>query len=182
MEKRNSVFIAISIDGYIADVDGGIDWLNSVPNPENIDMGYRVFMEGVDALLMGRNTFEKVLSFGIPWPYEKPVYILSSSLEKLPDEIHGKAEIVNGTPKNILHFIHKNGFGRIYIDGGQTIQSFLKEDLIDEITITRIPVILGGGFSLFGELSKPLDFELIESKVFLGQIVQDTYLRKHPAS
>ena len=80
MEKRNKVFIASSIDGYIADKNGGIDWLQSVPNPDHDDMGYNSFINEVDALVMGRNTFETVCGFDIDWPYSKPVYVLSRSL------------------------------------------------------------------------------------------------------
>lgn len=178
MEKKNSIFIATSFDGYIADRDGGIEWLESVPNPEQIDMGYGEFMSRIDALLMGRNTFEKVLSFGIPWPYTKKVFVWSRQLKNLPPGLKGKVEIISGTPTEILTSIHKKGLGRIYIDGGQLIQAFLKEDLIDEMIITKVPMLLGGGFPLFGELTQMLHFTLVKSEVFLGQLVQDIYVRK----
>jgi dihydrofolate reductase len=75
VNKKNSVFIATSSDGYIADKNGGLDWLNTVPNPENNDMGYEEFNRGIDALIMGRKTFETVMELDIPWPYDKPVFI-----------------------------------------------------------------------------------------------------------
>lgn len=178
MQNKNYVFIAKSLDGYIADRDGGIDWLNSIPNPDGNDMGYNAFMEKVDALLMGRATFDKVLSFGIPWPYEKPVFVASNSLKTLPDELTGKVEIVKGNVSDMLNHINNKGFEKLYIDGGNLIQSFLCEDLIDEMILTTIPVLLGGGFPLFGELSKLLEFEHIKSEVFLEAITQDTYNRK----
>jgi len=178
MEKKNSVFIATSLDGFIADRNGGIEWLNDVPNPDQTDMGYYAFMERTDTLLMGRNTFEKVLSFGISWPYEKPVFVWSRTLSEIPNELKGKAEIVSGDPETILQKIHEKGFGRIYIDGGKTIQAFLKEDLIDEIIITRIPVLLGGGIPLFEELPQQMKFSLVKSEVFLDQMVQEHYIRK----
>ncbi len=173
----NRVFIACSLDGYIADRNGGIDWLNAIPNPDQIDMAYSAFMERTDALLMGRKTFEKVLDFGIPWPYEKPVFVWSSTMKTVPNELEGKVILVAGTIANILSEINDKDCSQLYIDGGSTIQTFLKEDLIDEMIITRIPVILGGGISLFGELSEPMKFSLVKSEVFLEQIVQDTYVR-----
>lgn len=178
MEKKNKIFIAASIDGYIADKNGGIDWLHSIPNQENIDMGYGAFMSGIDAVIMGRKTFETVCGFKIDWPYEKPVFVLSNSRMQIPQEYRNSVEIVKGTLKQILEYIHKKGCYRLYIDGGRTIQSFLKEDLIDEMTITTIPYLLGGGIPLFAELPERLEFECIESKVYLGKVVQNHYIRK----
>lgn len=174
----NRVFIACSLDGYIADRNGGIDWLNDIPNPDQIDMGYHAFMERTDALLMGRLTFEKVLSFGIDWPYDKPVFVWSSQLKSIPEELNEKVQLVSGTLATILFKIESKGYSQLYIDGGATIQAFLKADLIDELIITRIPVLLGGGIPLFGELPEMLSFSLVKSEVFLNQIVQDTYIRK----
>ncbi|WP_206081897.1 dihydrofolate reductase family protein [Maribellus sediminis] len=141
-------------------------------------MGYRTFMERTDALLMGRKTYEKVLSFGIPWPYEKPVFVWSSKLKTVPQELEGKVGLVAGPVAKILSEIHSQGYSQLYVDGGSTIQVFLKKDLIDEMIITRIPVLLGGGIPLFGELSNRMRFSLVKSEVFLGEMVQDTYLRK----
>ena len=89
-----------------------------------------------------------------------------------------KVSLTNGTPQEILNKIYKKGYFKLYIDGGRTVQNFLKEDLIDELRITTIPILLGGGFALFGDLPKPMELEHIESKVFLNQIVQDCYQRK----
>ena len=175
---KNSIFIATSLDGYIADKDGGIDWLHAIPNPDNIDMGYVPFIKEIDALVMGRNTFETVCSFDIDWPYTKPVYVLSNRLNTIPEAYQDKAQLVKGDLAAILDQIHQQGHDRIYIDGGATIQSFLKEDLIDEMIITVIPTLLGGGDALFGPLEKPLNFELLGTKVFLNQLVQYHYRRK----
>ena len=178
VEKRNKVFIATSLDGYIADKNGGIDWLHSIPNPDNDDMGYEAFMSQVDALVMGRATFETVCGFDVEWPYKKPVFVLSDSLSELPEEYNDKAELVSGSLVKILTEIHGKGYGNLYIDGARTIQSFLKEDLIDEMTITIIPYLLGGGKSLFSELSIRLDFDCVGTKIFLEKIVQNRYVRK----
>ena len=177
MKKKNSVYIATSLDGYIADKNNGIEWLDSVPISENDDMGYGEFTKNIDALVMGRTTFETVLSFDVDWPYEKPVFVLSNSLNEIPESPKDKAYLVKGNLTEILAQIHKKGYLRLYIDGGRTIQSFLKEDLIDEMIITNFPILLGGGSPLFSELPKELTFELVRSKVFSNQLVQRHYIR-----
>ena len=91
----NYVYIATSLDGHIATSEGGLDWLNEVPNPEQSDYGFADFMSGIDAIVMGRNTFETVRSFGV-WPYERPVFVLSENLPEIPAELAGKAELVGG--------------------------------------------------------------------------------------
>ena len=178
MDKKNSVFIASSIDGYIADKNGGIDWLHSIPNPKNEDMGYVEFTSNIDALVMGRTTFETVCGFDVDWPYEKPVFVLSNTLNEIPESHKGKAFLAKGSLTEILKHIHQKGYYRLYIDGGATIQSFLKEDLIDEMLITLIPIVLGNGYPLFSKISKRLEFEFIKSKIFLNQVSQNHYKRK----
>ncbi|ASO06605.1 5-amino-6-(5-phosphoribosylamino)uracil reductase [Arenibacter sp. NBRC 103722] len=178
MEKRNLVFIGASLDGYIADRNGGLNWLTAIPNPEQSDMGYTEFMAQVDALVMGRKTFETVCGFEGDWPYAKPIFIVSRTFDTIAEEYRDKAELVKGSLVQILEKIHNKGYHRLYIDGGVTIQNFLKEDLIDEITITTIPIVLGGGSALFSVLPKELEFTLVASKVFLDQLVQNHYIRK----
>jgi len=178
MEKKNKVFIATSLDGYIADKNGGIDWLHSIPNPDNIDMGYSEFTSQIDALVMGRMTFETVCGFDINWPYQKPVFVLSNSLTSIPKKYKDKAALIKGSLKELLEQIHEKGFYSLYIDGGRTIQSFLKEDLIDEMTITIIPYLLGEGIPLFTKLPKRLDFECVDSKIYLEKVVQNYFVRK----
>jgi len=190
-KAKNSVFIATSLDGYIADSQGGLDWLQSVPNPEGLDMGYRKFMDRVDALVMGRNTFETVCGFGGEWPYEKPVFVLSSSIRDVPDELLGKVECLHPTvisggegdsvraqPEDVVSHLQSRGYFRLYLDGGALIQSFLSSGLVHEMIVTQMPVLLGGGTRLFGQLSDPLQFTLVASEVFLGQVVQSHYLLK----
>ncbi len=178
MTGKNKVFIATSLDGYIADKNGEIDWLNSIPNPNNYDLGYSEFTSQIDAIVMGRKTFETVCGFNIEWPYKKIVFVLSNSLTKIPEEYKGKVELVKGDLKKVIEEIHEKGFKNLYIDGGKTIQSFLNEDLIDEMIITLIPYLLGGGVPLFAELPKRLDFECVNTKIFLGMVVQNRFLRK----
>jgi dihydrofolate reductase len=178
MSRKNLVFIAQSLDGYIADRNGGLEWLSAVPNPDQQDLGYETFYQGIDALVMGRNTFETVCGFEMEWPYDKPVYVLSSTLDSVPEPFLEKAKVVRGPLSGVLDRIHRAGYSRIYVDGGVTVQQFLKEDLIDELTVTTIPVLLGGGTPLFGELPEKMEFELVESRVLLNAMVQTRYRRK----
>lgn len=174
---KNKVFIATSIDGYIADSEGAIDWLESIPEMNIIDTGYEEFTSDIDALVMGRITFETVCGFDIDWPYQKPVFVLSNTLTEIPEKFRGKAHLVKGSIIDILKEIHFKGFNNLYIDGGNLIQSFLREDLIDEMIITVIPMLLGGGHPLFGTLSNKLSFECTGTKHFLNKVVQNHFVR-----
>lgn len=173
----NIIYIATSLDGYIARKDGNIDWLMELPNPDKSDYGFSDFMKRIDGLIMGRNTFNLVLKFG-QWPYTKPVFVLSKTMKEIPDEMKSKAERVRGNLNTIVERLNKKGFENLYIDGGKTIQSFLKQDLIDEIIITRIPIILGSGIPLFGEMDLELRFEHVQTEVLNNALVKSRYLRK----
>jgi len=174
----NIVYIATSIDGYIAREDHSIDWLMDLPNPDKSDYGFSEFLDRLDGIIMGRKTFEIVMGFK-QWPYAKPVpiFVLSNSLLALPEKVLGKAELVTGELKEILKSLKKREINNLYIDGGKTVQSFLKEDLIDEMTITRIPILLGSGIPLFDNNSLELRFEHVETKVFNNMLVRSKYLR-----
>ncbi len=175
---KNCVFIATSIDGYIADRNGNLDWLDDIPNPNQDDMGYYQFYEGMDALVMGRKTFEKVLSFDVDWPYDKPVFVLSNSLSKIPATYSDKAFLLQGNVTQVLSNIHHKGHQNLYIDGGYTITKFLEEDLIDEMIITTMPIILGAGIPLFGKITQSSDWQLNQTQTFLSQVVQNHYTKK----
>ncbi len=125
----NIVYIATSLDGYIADQNNQIDWLHDLPNPEGSDFGFADFMNEIDALVMGRNTFDMVTSFDCEWPYTKPVYLLSTTLRSVPEEYQGKVFLVNGEIQDIVAQLNRQGLNRLYIDGGKTIQSFLRKKL-----------------------------------------------------
>ncbi|MGE5440635.1 MAG: dihydrofolate reductase family protein [Bacteroidota bacterium] len=170
------VFIAQSLDGFIAKKDGDIDWLIEIPNPEGSDWGFGEFMNMIDAVIMGRNTFEKVLSFD-EWMYTKPLFVLSGSLKEIPKKLSGKAEIINGSPKEVIRKLNSMGYRNFYVDGGMTIQSFLKEDLIDELIISTIPVILGSGIPLFGTIERELKFEYVKTEVFDKRFTKSFYKR-----
>ena len=173
----NYVYIATSLDGFIAASDGGLEWLEEIPNPEKSDYGFAEFMSSIDALVMGRKTFDKVLTFD-SWPYNKPVYVLSKSGIKVPKELDGKVKVVNGNLKIVVDQLNELGHQSLYIDGGITIQNFLEEDLIDEMIITRIPILLGEGIPLFGKLSQRLRFSHKKTEVLNNILVKTHYTRR----
>lgn len=179
----NIVFIATSIDGFISAPDGNLDWLDHVPFPDGEDGGFADFIKRVDAIVMGRVTFETVVGFGHGWHYPIPGIILSSTLSSAPAEFESHVEFARGTPQGIVELASKRGFNNLYIDGGKTVQNFLGADLIDELIITEIPILLGGGDRLFGELGQQLGFELIGTEVISNQVIQKQYRRnRSPAA
>jgi dihydrofolate reductase len=173
----NHVYIATSLDGFIATAEGGIEWLSQIPNPKQSDYGYAKFMRGIDAIVIGRKTYEKVLTFEC-WPYDKPVFILSRTLREVPESIADKAEIVSGDIEKIVTRLHQQDHRHLYIDGGQTIQSFLAADAIDELIITHVPILLGKGIPLFGKLDKSLKFSHRKTEIFNNVLVQSQYKRE----
>ena len=170
---KSSVFIATSLDGYIARPDGGLDWL---PKNGGEPHGYDEFMASVDALVIGRNTYETVLGFG-GWAYGcKPVVVLSNTLKKLVLPAGAVCELMAGTPADIVLRLAGRGIRHLYIDGGVTIQGFLRAGLIQRMVITRIPVLLGSGIPLFGELPQDIRFEHVATRAFASGMVQSEYI------
>jgi dihydrofolate reductase len=175
-----SVFIATSLDGFIARLNGDIDWLvNAGDTNDPEDYGYRKFISTVDCLVIGRNSFEKVLFFP-EWPYAgMRVVVLSRTLITIPEQAAGKIEISAGPVEQLAASLKAEGLGRIYIDGGRTVQSFLRAGLVTDMTLTRIPVLIGSGLPLFGELPRDIRLDHIETKTYRSGFVQSLYeLRK----
>ncbi len=170
------IYIAASLDGFIAREDGNLDWLVTFEDEEAFSR-YGEFMNAIDAVVIGRGTFEKVLKFP-SWPYRKKVFILSSTMKEPPEKVRENATCVSMKPGELLKYLAGRGFSNIYVDGGKVIQSFLREDCIDEMIITRAPVLLGSGVPLFGTLSKDLPFEHRNTDVFSNGLVQSHYVRK----
>ena len=170
---KASVFIAASLDGFIARADGDIDWLGGTE--EGADHGYETFMKTVDILVMGRNTFEKVLSFGGAWPYEKPVAVLTHRSLEIPDKLTSRVEVMSGTPTDIVAQLAKRGAQHLYVDGGKTIQAFLFAGIVQRLIITRIPILLGDGIPLFGPLVSDIQLRHIATHTFDGGLVQSEY-------
>ena len=173
----NYVYIATSLDGLIADKNDGLTWLDQLETPDLGDYGFAPFMEKIDALIMGSTTYEMVLSFGVDWPYAKPVFVLSTRLTDVPEELVGKVEFVRGDVREVIEGLQARGFNDFYVDGGRVIQDFLRADLIDEMILSTFPVLLGGGVPLFGELAAPLWFETAAAGRY-GEILVTHYVRK----
>lgn len=168
---KASVFIATSLDGFIARLDGGLDWLPSDPEPH----GYTEFIATVDAIVMGRHTFETVLSFGA-WPFgDMPIIVLTTRPDKVVVPDGAKCEAMTGTPREIVDRLAERGLSHLYIDGGITIQKFLDAGLIQRFIVTRIPVVLGAGIPLFGPVSQDIRFEHVATRAFPSGLVQSEY-------
>ena len=170
------VFIATSLDGFIARPDGAIDWLPGLDSDPGENYGYDAFIASVDGLVMGRNSFEKVLTFD-EWPYPKPVVVLSRSLDatSLREELRGKVEFSALAPAALFDSLARRGWSRVYVDGGQVIQSFLRAGLISDMVITRVPVLLGEGLPLFGALDGDIALRHDETRAYPSGLVQSRY-------
>ena len=169
---RCTVFIAASIDGYIAREDGGLDWLPE-DDASGDDHGYGALFEAVDALVMGRDTYEVVLGFGA-WPYgDKPVVVLSS--RGLPADTPASVSRLSGTAEEIVRALAERGYTHLYVDGGRTVQDFLRAGLVTDLIVTRIPVLLGGGIPLFGRLDQDIHLRHVETRNLPGGMVQSHY-------
>ena len=173
---KANVYIATSLDGFIARKDGSVYWLTDIENPPKEDYGYEEFVKNIDCHVMGRHTFDLVLSFP-RWVYTKKVFVLSSTLKSLPEELTDKVEVISMPPKEVFNHLSKLGYNNIYVDGGKTVQGFLKEDLIDEITITKVPILIGSGFPLFGCLDYDIKFSYIDTVTYPNGLVKCHYKR-----
>ena len=173
MTVKISVYIAVSLDGFIARKNGDLDWLPA-GDVGGEDFGYGEFMSTVDYIVMGRNTFEKVLTFG-GWHYDKKVIVLTSRDLTIPSELADKAEVLHLSPRELIHEMERRGAKNTYLDGGVTIQRFLRESLVDEMIITTIPILLGEGLPLFGKLDNDVKLELVKSESFKNGFVQNKY-------
>jgi dihydrofolate reductase len=166
------VFIATSVDGFIARTDGGIDWLKSVERPGE-DYGYQPFFDSVDALVIGRGTYEVVRAFE-PWPYGSKRCVVMTHQRFEPK---AKEEFFAGTPIELLEKLGAAGVKRIYVDGGVVISQFLAAGLVEQLTISQIPVLLGDGLPLFKAPGEHA-LTLVESRSFPSGLVQSTWKRQ----
>ena len=156
------VFIAVSLDGYIARQDDDIDWLLQRDDPTE-DHGYAAFIADKDWIVMGRGSYEKALTFD-QWPYDRPVLVLSRQLTAtaVPEALKDKVQFSSRTPGEVLADLTVQNAHRVYIDGGKVIQSFLREGLVADMIITTVPVLLGSGKPLFGSLTRDIDLTLLK--------------------
>lgn len=168
-----SVFIATSLDGYIARSDGNIDWLDSVQMTGE-DYGFQAFFESVDALILGRNSYDTVLGFP-DWPYAGKRCIILTHRPAISR--HGE-EFYQGDPVRLLDRLGEEGIRHAYVDGGNVIQQFLGGNLIDDLTLSIIPVILGDGIRLFATTETEHALTLESSRAWASGLVQLRYRLK----
>ena len=174
------VYIGTSLDGFIARKDGDIDWLTQFADNEAIH-AYKQFMNRIDAIVIGRGTFEKVLTFS-SWPYEKKVFVLSTSIKQVPDDLKEKVTVLSMKPKELLGYLLGAGFSGIYVDGGKVIQDFLKKDMVDEMIIAKAPILIGSGIPLFDHMNIDLRFKHIRTEVQLNGLIRSYYERERSES
>ena len=177
---KASVYIATTLDGFIARENGDLDWLpgsdvGSELQDAGDDFGYSKFIDSVDALIMGRNIYEMVLS-SEQWPYgSKRVIVLSFTLKTKTDNTPDTVEFKSVTPIELYSELEESGATHFYIGGGKTIQQFIDAGLINEIIITKVPVLIGSGIPLFGSLTNDKNMRHIETQSYKNGFVQSTY-------
>lgn len=176
--KKIKVYIAASLDGYIARPDGDLDWLTNFPNPTGTDHGYKELMKSIDTVIMGNGTYQEIISFDVDWPYkDKSTYVLTRYKNNLPPK-----ENVTYITDDVVASIHQlklqDGKDIWLVGGGQTVTLLLNHDLVDEIQICYIPLVLGEGIPLFPNKPKESKWELKESKVYDSGILKVDYLKK----
>ena len=179
-----SVFIATSADGYIARADGSVDWLHNAEMQDadlgvDNDMGFRDFISSVDCIIMGRKCMEMISSMNLTpeqWPYgDLPLFVLSHSIKEAPENLLGKVEMFSGEIPELIEKLEKKGLKHAYVDGGAVITSFLNLHLIDEMTLTQVPILLGDGIVLFGKLKHSLSLTQAKATVFPNHFIQIKY-------
>lgn len=172
---KASVFVGISVDGFMARKNGEVDFLPEDPEPH----GFSEFYASVDALVIGRRTFEWVLNYALThgeWAYgTKRVVALSSTPLDFSAVRGGKVEQMAGDPAEIVAKLEASGVGHAYIDGGETIQRFLRAGLIQRLTITRVPVLIGEGIPLFGTLPQDLRLRHVATEHYASGLVKTEY-------
>jgi dihydrofolate reductase len=176
--KEIRLFIATSLDGFIARENGSLDWLVNIPNPSQTDHGYNEMIENTDVIVMGRKTYDEILGFGIDWPYENcKTFVVTGKLGFVPST--GNTFVLNKIDSGTIDFLKNQSSKNIWLSGGGSlVTQFLNLNLIDEMTISIVPLILGKGIRLFpGEPVETL-FETVKAELFDTGIVNVGYRKK----
>lgn len=183
-----SAYIATSLDGFIAHKDGNIDWLDTAGKPdaemgEDADMGFFEFINSVDCIIMGRKTMEWISDMNLSddqWPYGfLKIIVLSKTLKEPPLNLKDKIEIYSGDINDLIKKLDEDGYCKAFIDGGNTIQSFMNLKLLNEITLTKAPVILSSGISLFEKVTQDVKFEQATAVCYPNEFIQEHYTLKY---
>lgn len=175
---KGSVFLGMSVDGFIARLDGDLSWLTggqeaggAPDDGQGGDFGFADFVSSIDALIMGRGTYEAIAAHE-EWPYQgKPVHVLSSVLASEADSritVHRSFEAA-------VAALDAAGYGRVYVDGGRTVQTFLAAGLISDLTLSRVPILIGSGLTPFAPMPSDIRLDHQRTAVYPGGMVQTTY-------
>lgn len=169
------VFMAMSLDGFVARQDHALDWLMKQKTGGE-EHGFEDFYASVDGMVMGSGSFRTVLSFDA-WPYEKPVFVMSQSMTQsdVPEGLRDKVHVTDQDPRALMTSLETESWKRVYVDGGKVVQTFMRERLIDDMTVTLVPILIGDGIRLFGGLDGDIDLDLIEAKSFPSGLVTTKY-------
>jgi dihydrofolate reductase len=169
------VFMAISLDGFVARQDDQIDWLTK-QKTDSDDVGYAEFEASVDGIIMGSGSFKNVLTFG-GWHYKKPVVVMSKTMSQadIPERLEGKVSVSALEPTELMQSLKEDGWDRAYVDGGKIVQSFISSGLIADLNLTLVPILIGDGKRLFGPTDGDIDLELIRSTPFKSGLIQNLY-------
>ncbi|MDX5594688.1 dihydrofolate reductase family protein [Pseudovibrio sp. SPO723] len=176
------VYIAQSLDGYIARPNNEMDWLLRY-NKEGEDHGFDDFIKRMDGLIMGSNTFKTVLSFEGEWPYYMPVFVMSKSLTDadVPEHLRDRVWITDKEPADLMDYLARADWLTAYIDGGAVIESFMRAGLVEDIRLFTVPVLIGEGRKLFGNIGRDVSLELLSTEDYASGIVKSHYRIKKDA-
>lgn len=177
MGAECSVFVGVSLDGFIARPNGDFDWLMGEGGGDSTEYGYNEFIADIDAIVMGRKTFEKVVTFDTWYYGTKRVVVLSNQAVDLSvaKTRGGQVERMTGSPAEIASRLAASGVPRLYVDGGITIQAFLRAGLIHRLIISRLPLLIGEGIPLFGSLPGDIRLRHFATRTYPGGMVQSEY-------
>ena len=172
---KASVFVGTSLDGFIARENGDLDWLIGSDEGAGMNHGFKEFFATVDVLVLGRNTYEKVITFD-KWYYgTKPVVVLTTRPLEIPVRLSASVETMNGAPSEIVQRLAARNANHLYVDGGITIQRFLSDGLINRMIISRLPVLIGNGIPLFGALPHDIKLRHVATREYAGGMIQSEY-------
>lgn len=180
-----TVYVGVSVDGFIARVDGTVDFLDRAEPVDGLpldhDMGFGEFLASVDALVMGRNTYDFVIDGGYDWPYgDKPVIVVTSRPIDIPEAISSTVVSTALSPGEIRADLTARGLHHLYVDGGLTVQSWIREGLIDDFIIAEVPVLIGRGIPLFGELDDDILLSHVDTTVHENGLVHTHWRVRQP--
>jgi len=172
------LFIATSLDGYIARENGSLDWLVNIPNPSQTDHGYNEMIESTDVIVMGRKTYDEILGFGIDWPYENlKTFVVTGKPDFVPSTVN--TFVLNNIESGTIDFLRTQSNKNIWLTGGGSlVTQFLNLGAIDEMTISIVPHILGKGIRLFADEPTETQFETVKTELFDTGIINIVYRKK----